>query len=333
MTQFGMYSELTPRNDVSPNRGQWNLADAYRYVSEAYGGYHWDWRSGLNLDAGLFMSYVGLFSYYNNENWAYQPSFVSANTPWYFNGLRLQMFPNDHFKAEVWLVNGWQSYGMMNETPGVGTQLLYRPNGSISFLTNDYYGFDTPNMPGRWRAHTDNSLEVKYWDSPASRVSKGAFSVTVDFGCESGSGVSCTGRGSVPGQYFVGAMAYNRLWFAHDLTAITLGGGVMNNPGRYLALVPPINGATATTGASPYFTQNPGDPLSAWDASLTFDYMPKPYITWRVELNHRQSAQPYFVGPGGITPPGGNSASPSSDWSPDLVKREDRITAAVLIRL
>ena len=31
----------------------------------------------------------------------------------------------------------------------------------------------------------------------------------------------------------------------------------MNNPGRYLALVPPINGATAVTG-TPYFTENPG---------------------------------------------------------------------------
>lgn len=37
MTQFGMYSTMTPRNDASPGRGQWNLADAYRYVSEAYG--------------------------------------------------------------------------------------------------------------------------------------------------------------------------------------------------------------------------------------------------------------------------------------------------------
>jgi hypothetical protein len=37
MTQFGLYSQTTPRNDASPARGQWNLADAYRYISEAYG--------------------------------------------------------------------------------------------------------------------------------------------------------------------------------------------------------------------------------------------------------------------------------------------------------
>ena len=38
-------------------------------------------------------------------------------------------------------------------------------------------------------------------------------------------------------------------------------------------LLPPINGATAITG-TPYFTENPGDPFKAWDASVTFDYMP-----------------------------------------------------------
>ena len=42
MTQFGMYSQTTPRNDASPARGQWQLDDAYRYISEAYGGYHID---------------------------------------------------------------------------------------------------------------------------------------------------------------------------------------------------------------------------------------------------------------------------------------------------
>ena len=51
MTQFGMYSTMTPRNDASPGRGQWNLADAYRYLSEAYGGYHLNVLHGINIDA------------------------------------------------------------------------------------------------------------------------------------------------------------------------------------------------------------------------------------------------------------------------------------------
>ena len=52
------------------------------------------------------------------------------------------------------------------------------------------------------------------------------------------------------------------------------GRGAIDNPGRYLVLVPPINGATALSGAAPYYTANPGDPFTAWDTQLTFDLNP-----------------------------------------------------------
>jgi len=117
MTQFGLYSQTTPRNDASPSRGQWNLDNAYRYISEAYGGYHFNALHGINVDAGIFMSYIGLFSYYQFDNWTYQPSYVSSNTPWFFNGVRIQIFPTEHLKIEPWFTNGWQSYGRFNSRP------------------------------------------------------------------------------------------------------------------------------------------------------------------------------------------------------------------------
>jgi hypothetical protein len=143
MTQFGMYSFTTPRNDASPALGQWSLDTAYRYISEAYGGYHFNKWNGINVDAGIFMSYVGLFSYYQFDNWAYQPSYVSSNTPWFFNGVRVQVFPTQKLKIEPWFVNGWQSYGKFNKAPGFGLQILWRPTGWLSVLGNQYYGTDT----------------------------------------------------------------------------------------------------------------------------------------------------------------------------------------------
>ena len=106
-------------------------------------------------------------------------------------------------------------------------------------------------------------------------------------------------------------MLYNRWWFKKDTYAVTAGGGAMSNPGRYLTLLPPINGADAVSG-SPYFTQNPGDPFRAWDASFTFDWMPRQYITFRSEFGYRHANVPYFSGRGGITPPGGNTGSPTA---------------------
>ncbi len=349
MTQFGMYSETTPRNDASPSRGQWNLADAYRYISEAYGGYHFNALHGINVDAGIFMSYVGLFSYYQFDNWAYQPSYVSSNTPWFFNGVRVQIFPTEHLKIEPWFTNGWQSYGRFNNRPGLGVQILWRPNGWLSILGNQYMlGEDALNTPGRVRYHTDDSIEVKYYDHPESFLSKAAFSLTGDMGCEHGGGVSCAGNSAKgPKQSFLGYMIYNRLWFDHDKYGLTIGGGQINNPGRYLVLLPPINGATASSG-TPYFTENPGDPYKAWDISGTFDWMPSQYITFRWEYNHRAANVPYFSGSGGVTPPGGNTAtpgglvclsgfatcdgSPSNTWFPDLRKTENRATMAILVK-
>jgi len=363
MTQFGMYSATTPRNDPSPGHGQWDLVAAYRYLSEAYGGYHFDKLHGVNVDAGIFLSYIGLFSYYQFDNWAYQPSYVSSNTPWFFEGVRVQMFPTAHLKIEPWFINGWQSYASANHRPGLGGQVKWTPRPWINIISNNYgLGRDDLFIPTRRRIHTDNSVEVKYYDKPDLTLDKMAFSLTGDMGCEYGGGVSCYGdRKGGPKQSFLGFMFYNRFWFHHDLFGLTLGGGKINNPGRYLVLLPPINGESAITAStnSPYFTENPGDPYKAWDSSITFDYMPKQYITFRAEYDYRHANVPYWTGRGGITPPGGNNGSPqfftcssgassgqtalgpaetacggglSSVWFPDLRRDESFIDLSILVK-
>ena len=316
LTMNGMFAVTTPRNDASPARGQWYLSGAYRYISEGWGGYHFDVNHGLNIDAGIFVSYIGLFSYYNFDNWAYQPSYVSSNTPWFFNGIRIQWFPTDKLKIEPWIINGWQSYGRFGSKPGLGGQILWRPKPWISVVSNNYgMGQDTlatgNGQFGRYRLHTDNSIEVKYYDRPGNFLNRMAFSLTGDLGCEyggpPGQNVNCHHNTATSfKQTFAGWMAYNRWWFKNDRYALTIGGGAMDNPGRYLTLLPPINSAVAYTG-TPYFTENPGDPFKAWDISITYDYMPKQYITFRWEYGYRHANVPYWSGRGGITPSGGNT--------------------------
>jgi Putative beta-barrel porin-2, OmpL-like. bbp2 len=335
MTQVGMYSQTQPRNDASPARGQWNLADAYRYLSEAYAGYHFNALDGINVQGGIFLSYIGLFSWYNFDNWAYQPSYVSSNTPFFFNGMRVQIFPNQHLKIEPWLINGWQSYGRFNHRPGLGFQVLWQPNGKLSVVSNGYgVGEDTLGVPGRVRYHSDSSVQYMYYRNPDRPVDRMAFSFTGDIGCEHGGGVSCTGDSAQgPKQSFLGYMFYNRMWFHKDLYGFTVGGGQINNPGRYLVLLPPINGATAISG-TPYFTENPGQPFKAWDISTTFDYMPSQYITFRLEYDHRHANVPYFSGSGGVTPPGGNTGAPGSvvaGFTPNLVNTQNTLGIAIMV--
>jgi hypothetical protein len=360
LTMNGLFATTTPRNDASAGVGQWDLPDAYRYVSEAYGGYHFDVNHGLNIDAGIFVSYIGLFSYYNFDNWTYQPSYVSSNTPWFFNGLRIQWFPTNKLKIEPWIINGWQSYAKYNGHRGLGGQILYRPHEWLSMVFNNYgNGTDDLGIPGRSRIHTDDSVEVRYYNKPEEKgIDKMAFSFTGDLGCEYGQGVTCMGGKAGPKQAFLGWMLYDRLWWDKDQFAVTLGGGQMNNPGRYLTLLPPIDGATAVTG-TPYFTENPGDKAHMWDTTITFNWMPKEYITWWGEFGYRHSDVPYFTGRGGITPPGGNNGNPAdytcssgasagtnvlsaaqlacgggagSVWFPDLRRSQAALSAGVMIK-
>ena len=367
LSMMGLFATTTPRNDASAGVGQWDLRDAYRYLSEANAGYHWDVNHGLNVDAGIFVSYIGLFSYYNFDNWTYQPSYVSSNTPWFFNGLRIQWFPTNTLKIEPWIINGWQSYARYNGHLGYGGQILYRPREWISLVFNNYgVGNDNLGWPDVTRIHTDDSILVRYYNHPEhGGLSKMAFSFTFDAGCQYGwvgvpnapgsFKVQCTGGPNR--ESFLGWMLYNRFWFGHDRFAVTLGGGSMTNPGRYLTLLPPINGADAVSG-TPYFTENPGEHAYQWDSTINFQYMPNDWITWWAEAGYRHSDVPYFAGRGGVTPPGGNNGAPQyytcmsgatagtnniaqataacsaagGIWYPDLRLSETKVSVGVMVK-
>ncbi len=386
LSMFGMFAVTTPRNDASYGVGQWDLQGAYKYFSEANAGYHFDVSHGLNVDAGIFVSYIGLFSYYNFDNWTYQPSFVSSNTPWFFNGLRIQWFPTQDLKIEPWLINGWQSYAQYNHHPGFGGQILWIPSDSLKMVFNSYsLGEDNVSSSGPYqlcngsnlyapsavynesavqpnnvscpanapyvnpghiqRIHEDDSLLWKYYDGHGENgrgISRMAMSLTWDVGCQYGGGVSCD-RGPAK-ENFIGVMLYNRTWWDNNVYALTLGGGFYNNPGRYLALLPPINGATASSG-TPYFSENPGEKLFQWDSQLNFQYMPNDWITWWTETTFRHSDVPYWTGAGGITPPNTQDGvqfgtqpgaqalnTNGSVWYPDLRTREVIWGAGVMVK-
>ena len=361
----GLFATTTPRNDASAGVGQWDLRGAYKYVSEAWGGYHFNVNHGLNVDAGIFVSYIGLFSYYNYDNWTYQPSYVSSNTPWFFNGVRVQWFPTNKLPIEPWFINGWQSYAKYNGHPGLGGQLLWQPKEWFKLVANQYgYGQDNLGLPHTERIHTDDSIEIRFYNNPSkdTGISKIALSLTGDAGAQYGGGLCGTCAPSQGKESFVGWMAYNRYWFNKDKFAVTLGGGEMSNWGRYLTLLPPINGADAVTG-SPYFPEVPGSKAHMWDSTVTFHYMPREYITWWAEVGYRHSDVPYFAGRGGVTPPGfplgGTNGAPgqfacitgapsgatdlataevncgggrSSVWFPDLRRSEAKASVGVMVK-
>jgi hypothetical protein len=185
---------------------------------------------------------------------------------------------------------------------------------------------------------------LHYYNQPNKRgVTRMAFSLTGDVGFEKGGGVNGfdNSNPNFPAQYFLSAMFYNRIWFAKNQLAWTVGGGLIKNPGRYLVLYPtgeasplpnPTN-PTQTAGRYPFST-NPGDPFEGWDCSTNLDYMPNQTLLFRIEFVHRESSVPYFAGRGGVTSPTGYTTTPlDANWRPDLVKSESKVIAALLFRI
>jgi hypothetical protein len=352
MTQFGYRAVEIPRNDFSTFHGQFDLQNTLRYISEWNGGYHFDVLHGLNIDAGIFMSYVGLFSYTAYENWMYVPSYTSDNTPWFFNGIRIQIYPTDWLKIEPWIVNGWQSYAKFNDMPGFGGQIMFRPAEWMSINSNDYFGFDAQDLPGLTRWHTDNSFNIRYYNDPNGKfITRAAASYTSDFGGENGDGVTFSGHSAeghcsviapCPAR-FISAMTYQRAWFS-DQFAVTIGGGYMTNPSRYLILTPtgnaqPLPQPESTAQVQYAAPTNPydigfGSKINMWDYEAGFQYMPSDYLTVDVEYNHRGASVPFFNGHGGDTSPDGYVSTPTGPgWRADLQKSDDRIIIAWLVRL
>src|SRR5207253_1324781 len=115
------------------------------------------------LELGIFPSYVGLESYLPQENWSYTHSFISDATPYYFFGLRLQIFATQRLKIELWLVNGWQTFGQWHEGRAGGYFVNWRPREWLSLVDSVYLGQEVFNDPSSLRLWTDNNAQLRYY--------------------------------------------------------------------------------------------------------------------------------------------------------------------------
>ncbi len=288
--QYGTMLNIVQDLDGSVNRGRGLSTANLRYIREATLGYHWDRLAGVNLEAGIFLSYVGMESYLLAENWLYTRSLACDATPFYFQGVRAQIHPTSKVKVELWLMNGWQSYGKWNFAPAGGLQVRWSPWEWIAMVANFYVGADTKGQPGRVRFHHDDSLNLRLHQRPSSHgLSKLALSINNHGGFENG--------GTSPGLHdaYVGATALSlRAWLDRDLVALTVRGEYFTNPSRYLAQFPPPSLATA-----------PGNDLQVWAVTGNIDIMPTDFFSLRAEVSWRHASVPYFAGPDGTTSPDG----------------------------
>jgi len=335
--QYG--SSLNIINDLDPSvyRGQNTSTNNLKYIREGTAGYHFKKWYGINVEMGIMLSFIGLESYITQENWCYQRSLCSDFTPFYFQGARIQVSPTKKYRAELWLVNGWQTYNSYSKSPGIGISNMYRPNKNTQITANFYYGKDTfspdtlGNQSNRIRFHHDNSLVVRYFNNPnAHGISQMAFSINNHFGFQEGEDVNDTITANQDFMY--GTAIANRIWFNNNKFAFTLRGDYVANGGEYLSLIPsPVTPNDYTD----VFIKDPYKPIRILQATATFDIMPNDHITFRFEYGYRKANMPYFAGHGGTTSPSGwvNGPNTKLPWRPDLKDYDHRVTLAINFRI
>jgi hypothetical protein len=343
--QFGQMGSIVQDLDGSVYRGRNTSINNLKYVREAAAGYHFDEWHGINVEMGIFMSYIGLESYVLQENWNMQRSMVCDFTPFYFTGARMQAFPSKKFKTELWLLNGWQSYNSFSNAPGFGSSNYYRPNENLQLVANFYLGRDTQNpdtlgnQSDRLRFHHDNSIVARVFKQPESRgLSQVAFSLNNHYGFQSNDAPGDVVKAA--DNFMMGSSLATRVWFNRNKLALTLRGDLITNQSvvngvntaPYLAFTPAVSGGEPN-GYDVAIAN--GDKLEIRQFTATFDVMPSDHVTFRFEYGHRSASLPYFAGPGGTTSPSGWTNGPVTElpWSADLQTSEDRITIGMNFRL
>jgi hypothetical protein len=343
--QYGQMGSIVQDLDASVYRGRNNNINNLKYFREGAAGYHFNKWYGINVEMGIFMSYIGLESYTTQENWNYQRSMACELTPFYFSGIRLQMYPSKKVKQEIWLINGWQTYNSYSKSPGVGSSTYWRPNENIQLVANFYLGRDTKNpdtlgnQSNRIRFHHDNSIVGRYFHNDHSKkISQAALSINTHYGFESNKAFNDIVKPSE--NFMMGASVANRVWFNKNKLALTLRGDYMTNQSvvngvntqPYLAFTPAAKG-NKPNNYDVAIANN--EKLKLFQITSTFDIMPNDYITFRLEYAYRQSSIPYFTGSGGTTSASGWTNGPTTllPWAADLKKTENRITLAVNFRL
>lgn len=91
------------------------------------------------IDAGVFLSHIGLESPYSSSNLTLGRSLVAEYSPYYETGVRVTHTAGDLTLAGL-VLNGWQTIAETNDDKSVGTQVAYRVSPAVTVNWSTYVG-------------------------------------------------------------------------------------------------------------------------------------------------------------------------------------------------
>ncbi len=124
-----------------------------KHIGQAIISYTPEWGNGLVIDIGKMATHVGFEVIKARDNWNYSRSTLFAyGIPLWHTGLHIGMpVVADHFTANLYVYNGWNSLYDNNDGKTLGAQFKFTPNESMALIYNLITGPELANDNGKWR--------------------------------------------------------------------------------------------------------------------------------------------------------------------------------------
>ena len=246
---------------VAGSEGNAASTTIFQNVQQAYVSYLAPAGTGLQIDAGKFVTPAGYEVIESKDNWNYSRSLLFALAiPYDHMGVRVSYSPTDKVTLAGYLVNGWNNSLDNNSGKTVIGSITFKPTSAFTFIEN-YIGGTEATAPATGMRNLSDTV-VSYTASKAVSLA-GNF----DYGTD-----------SATSQTWWGAAGYLR-YQVNDVVAITPRFEYLNDKDGFM------------TGAS----QKP------MEGTITFEFKDKSGVTLRAEYRHDMSDQSFFTKDTGAT--------------------------------
>ncbi|MBZ0115750.1 MAG: porin [Sandaracinaceae bacterium] len=118
--------------------------ELWQVLQQANVGYRIPIGSGLNVQAGLFLSPIGAEAMAVKDNWFYSRSNLFYGYPFYHTGIRVSYPITPELSVIAWGINGWNTVLDNNEEKSVILQATYSLSGLLSSSLLYVFGVERP---------------------------------------------------------------------------------------------------------------------------------------------------------------------------------------------
>ncbi len=144
-------TEPRPGGDAS----QFTGAEVWQHIGRANVGVRVP-KAGTELAVGVFGTPIGYYSFWSKDNWTFSTPWHLNAVPYVLMGGRVSQPLGRKVTAQLWVTNGWQTYGDLNRIPSTMVGANYTPIDGLLLSQWVYFGADdVDNRPRAWRMLSD----------------------------------------------------------------------------------------------------------------------------------------------------------------------------------